>query len=206
MIDILGRDEAVLFISFDETRRNFERRAAGVGLDVRGYLASGKLNFAVIDPANISHGELTGAIRHAVAGGTTAIVLDSLSGYQHAMPDETHLLLQLHQLATYLNQLNVLTILTIAQPNIVAASQASVDLTYLADTVFLVRFFEAAGMTRRAISVIKKRTGRHERTIRELAFDRSGVHVGEVLKGFSGMLSEVPIYTGTAELFGEIAK
>ena len=205
LIDVLNRDEAVFFISFDETRRNFERRATGVGLNVESYLASGKLNFVTIDPANISPGELAGSIRHMVAEGATAVVLDSLSGYQHAMPDETHLLLQLHELATYLNQLNVLTILTVAQPNVVASSQAPFDLTYLADTVFLVRFFEAAGTIRRAISVIKKRTGRHERTIRELALDRSGVHVSEVLEGFSGMLAQVPIDTGAVKLFGEVA-
>jgi circadian clock protein KaiC len=205
LIDLLDSDEAVFFISFDENRRNFARRAEGVGLSVTRHLDSGKLNFAAIDPANVPCGELTGLIRQQVDAGTTAVVLDSLSGYQHAMPDGAHLLLQLHELGTYLNQLNVLTILTVAQTNIVASSQASVDLTYLADTVFLVRFFEAAGVIRRAISVIKKRTGCHERTIRELAFNKSGVHVGEVLQDFSGMLAQVPIYTGTVKLFDEVA-
>lgn len=199
----LDRGEAVCFISFDETRRNFERRATGIGLAVAQHLRSGLLDFVAVDPANISPGELSGSIRDRVASGTCAVVLDSLSGYRHAMPDETHLLLQLHELATYLNQMNVVTIFTIAQPGGGAEMLASLDFAYFADTVFLVRFFESKGEIRRAISVIKKRTGKHERTIRELAFGRDGVEVGEVLGGFTGMLNRVPIYSGTAKLIGE---
>lgn len=194
--ELLDRGETAVFISFDETRRNFERRAGGIGLDPRRHLDSERLIFVPVDPARITPGELAGMIRRLVAGGTTAVVLDSLSGYQHAMADETHLLLQMHELVTYLNQLDVLTILTLAQDGVGTQLRASLDMTYLADCVFLVRFFEAGSEIRRAISVIKKRTGRHERAIRELSFDESGVHVGEVLDGFSGMLAAVPIYAG----------
>ena len=204
VVAALERGEPVCFISFDETRRNFERRVAGLGFRVQRHLESGLLDFAAVDPANISPGELSGSIRDRVVSGTRAVILDSLSGYQHAMPDETHLLLQLHELATYLNQMNVVTIFTIAQPGGGAQMPASVDFTYFADTVFLVRFFESKGEIRRAISVIKKRTGRHERTIRELAFNRDGVQVGEVLDGFTGMLAKVPIYRGIAKLIGDI--
>ncbi|TRW16670.1 ATPase domain-containing protein [Glacieibacterium frigidum] len=198
--DLLDRGETAVFISFDETRRNFERRAAGIGLDAQRHLDSGRLVFVAIDPAHITPGELAGSIRHRVAAGTTAVILDSLSGYQHAMPDETHLLLQLHELVTYLNELDVLTILTLAQDGVGAQLRASLDMTYLADCVFLVRFFEAGSEIRRAISVIKKRTGRHERSIRELSFDQGGIHVGTVLDGFTGMLAAVPVYAGRTPL------
>lgn len=198
--DLLERGETAVFISFDETRRNFERRAGGIGLDAQRHLDSGQLAFVAIDPAHITPGELAGSIRHRVAADTAAVVLDSLSGYQHAMPDETHLLLQLHELVIYLNELDVLTILTLAQDGVGTQLRASLDMTYLADCVFLVRFFEAGSEIRRAISVIKKRTGRHERSIRELSFDERGVHVGAVLDGFSGMLAAVPVYSGRTPL------
>jgi circadian clock protein KaiC len=126
-------------------------------------------------------------------------VLDSLSGYQNAMPEEQFLLLQMHELLTYLNQQGVLTILVLAQHGLVGQMQSPVDLTYLSDTVLLLRFFESAGELRRAISVLKKRTGGHEQTIREYRIDKNGLRVGEPLRKFSGILTGVPRFAGDRE-------
>lgn len=202
LFDFLNGGEQVLFISFDETRRNFERRAASIGLAVESHLESGRLELVEIDPAGIMPGELSGLIRQRLATGVTAVVLDSLSGYEHTMADQTLLLLQLHELVTYLNRLDIVTIMTLAQAGVGALPRATIDTTYLADSVFLLRFFEARGAIRRAISVIKKRTGSHELTIRELSFDSMGVHVGEVLEGFTGTLTDTPVEAIQSGQFG----
>jgi len=126
-------------------------------------------------------------------------MLDSLSGYQSAMPEEHFLLLQMHELLTYLNQQGVLTFLVLAQHGLVGTMSASVDLTYLSDNVLLLRFFEASGELRRAISVVKKRTGSHEPSIREYRIDKKGVQVGAPLSQFSGILTGVPTFHGSTE-------
>lgn len=190
----LGRGERALFISFDETRRNFYRRAEGLGIDLAAHGEA--FEFLQVDPAELSPGELAGIIRHHVESGVCTVVLDSLSGYQHAMPEEQFMLLQMHELLTYLNQQGVVTILVLAQHGLVGQMQTPVDLTYLSDTVLLLRFFEAAGELKRAISVLKKRTGNHEATIREYRIDPSGLRVGEPLRQFSGVLTGVPTYMG----------
>ena len=190
----LARGEEVLFISFDETRHNFFKRAGGLemGLDE----ADDRFVFLQVDPAELSPGEMAGTVREHVARGVKIVVLDSLSGYQNAMPEEQFLLLQMHEMLTYLNQQGVLTILVLAQHGLVGTMQSPVDLTYLSDTVLLLRFFEAEGELRRAISVIKKRTGGHEPTIREYRIDNGGVRVGEPLRQFSGILTGVPKFAG----------
>jgi circadian clock protein KaiC len=142
---------------------------------------------------------MAGTVRSHVAEGVKIVVLDSLSGYQNAMPEEQFLLLQMHELLTYLNQQGVLTILVLAQHGLVGSMQSPVDLTYLSDTVILLRFFEADGALRRAVSVVKKRTGGHEPSIREYRIDKSGVRVGEPLREFSGILTGVPKFTGAAK-------
>jgi circadian clock protein KaiC len=190
----LDRGEKALFVSFDETRRNFLRRATGLGIDVGKY--GDRFSFRQVDPAELSPGELAGIIRTEVSGEARVVVLDSLSGYQHAMPQEQYMLLQMHELLTYLNQQGVTTILVLAQHGLVGQMQAPVDLTYLSDTVLLLRFFEARGELKRAISVVKKRTGGHEATIREYRIDAQGVRVGEPLREFSGVLTGVPAYVG----------
>lgn len=197
----LGRGERCAFISFDETHRNFHRRTQGMELDVSPYEASGHFVFRQVDPAELSPGELSGLVRDYVESfGASVIVIDSLSGYQHAMPEEQFMLLQLHELSTYLNQAGVLTFFVLAQAGMVGQMQTHIDLTYLSDNVLLLRFFEAQGEIRRALSVMKKRTGRHESAIREFRIDSGGVRVGPKLTGFRGVLTGVPTIEGEINL------
>jgi len=198
MVQRLERGESALFISFDETRRNFFRRAAGLGMDFAAH--GDRFHFLQVDPAELSPGELVNVIRHHVECRSVSVVaLDSLSGYQNAMPEEQFLLLQMHELLTYLNQQGVVSFLVLAQHGLVGHMQSPVDLTYLSDAVLLLRFFEAFGELRRAISVVKKRTGGHEKSIREYRIDASGLKVGEPLKRFSGVMTGVPTFVGHAD-------
>ena len=190
------RGEKALFVSFEESLLNFQRRAAGVGMPVEQHLADGSLMFVEIDPAETSAGKISNMIRRMVGQGVGAVILDSLSGYRHALRDENYLLLHMHELVTYLNNRGVLTILVLGQSGIVGASEAPFDIAYLADAVLLLRYFEAVGETRCAISVIKKRTGAHERVMREILLDSGGVQVGPRLSGFIDIASNRPIYVG----------
>ncbi|PSJ39594.1 ATPase domain-containing protein [Allosphingosinicella deserti] len=199
----LERGEKVLVVSFDETERVFMRRASGLGMDLGAHLESGLFTFRQVDPAELSPGELTSLLREQVGSGTSIVVLDSLTGYQHAMADEKYMLLQMHEIVTYLNQQNVLTFLILAQSGMVGQMQSPVDLTYLSDAVILLRFFEAQGRIRRALSMLKKRTGAHESTIRELMIDAGGLQVGDTLDGFRGVLTGVPVLEGEAQLIEE---
>ena len=199
----MERGEKALIISFDETERVFTRRASGVGLDAESFREKGLLKLRQVDPAELSPGELSALVREEVESGTSIVVLDSLTGYQHAMPEEQFMLLQMHELVTYLNQQGVLTFLLLAQAGMVGQMQSPVDLTYLSDTVLLLRFFEAKGELRRALSVLKKRTGEHESTIRELSIGSQGVRVGDTLSAFRGILTGVPIYEGDVKLLQE---
>ncbi len=196
----LERGEKALFISFDETSRVFMRRAAGLDLDVMRHQDSGLFTFRQVDPAELSPGELTGIIREHVEQGVTMVVLDSLTGYQHAMPEEQFMLLQMHEIITYLNQQGVLTFLILTQAGMVGAMQSPIDLTYLSDGVVMLRFFENDGEIRRAISVVKRRTGSHESTIRELRIDTGGIRIGPKLAGFRGVLTGTPTYLGEDHL------
>jgi circadian clock protein KaiC len=205
---LLSRGEKALFISFDETNRVFYRRASGLGLDLSAWRESGSFVFRQVDPAELSPGELTGIIReHVEEDGVTMVVIDSLSGYQHAMAEEQFMLLQMHEIVTYLNQQGVLTFLILAQAGMVGQMHSPVDITYLSDNVLLLRFFEAQGEIRRAISALKKRTGAHESTIRELRIASGGVEVGPRLEGFRGVLTGTPTYEGGSSLLEDgIAK
>lgn len=198
VLQALSADERALFISFDETRRNFFRRAEGVGMDFaqRG----DTFTFLQVDPAELSPGELSAIIRgHVERNQVSVVVLDSLSGYQNAMPEEQFLLLQMHELLTYLNQQGVLTLLVLAQHGLVGHMQSPVDLTYLSDAVLLLRFFEAFGELKRAISVVKKRTGGHEASIREYRIASGGLRIGEPLRNFSGVMTGVPTFVGSED-------
>lgn len=195
--------EKVLIVSFDETERVFIRRATGLGVDVEGFRAKGLLRLRQVDPAELSPGELAATIREEVDDGVSMVVLDSLSGYQHAMPEEQFMLLQMHELVTYLNQQDVLTFMILAQSGMVGTMQSPVDLTYLSDAVLLLRFFEAHGEIRRALSVLKKRTGRHESTIRELVIDSDGIQVGDKLAAFRGILTGTPQFEGDSTKLGK---
>lgn len=193
--------EKVLFFSFDETTRTLLGRASELGMDLRPVIASGALHLQQVDPAEISPGELAHAIHKGVeSDGVRMVIIDSINGYLNAMPEERYLSLQLHELLAYLNQQGVITIMVLAQQGMIGSMQSVVDLTYLADTVVLHRFFEAYGEVKQAISVIKKRSGHHEKTIREFWVDGKGIHVGPPLKDFQGVLTGVPRFQGNVEI------
>ena len=202
--EALNRGEKALFVSFDETQRIFHSRAKGLGWDFEEPQQEGNFIFRQVDPAELSPGELAGTVARAVEDlGCSVVVLDSLTGYQHAMPEEQFLLLQMHEILTYLNQQGVLTFIVLTQSGMIGAMQTPVDMTYLSDAVLMLRFFEVEGEIRRAISVIKKRTGSHESSIREMRIDSGGIRVGEQLKGFRGVLTGVPTYEGRGALLGD---
>ena len=192
---IAGGDK-VLMVAFDETRRVLLKRAAGMGFDLTPAMESGGLILEHVDPAELSPGELSGLVRRAVDAGVQMVILDSLTGYQNAMPEENYLTLQMHELLTYLGQQGVVTILVLAQHGLVGPMQTTVDLTYISDTVILLRFFEAEGKIRRAMSVMKKRTGGFEATIREFVIKDRGLRVGPALTQFQGVLTGVPSFSG----------
>jgi circadian clock protein KaiC len=153
----------------------------------------------MIDPAELSPGEFADRIRAAVdRDRVSVVVIDSLNGYLNAMPEERFLQAQLHELFMYLRQHDVLTISIMAQHGMVGGMQSPIDLSYLADNVVLLRFFEARGEVRQAISVLKKRSGPHERTIRELRMIDGRIRVGEPLADFHGVLTGVPTFTGSS--------
>ena len=171
---------------FDEGVETFHRRAAGLGADVGRTSKAVTLRSMQVDPAELSPGEFAERIRSAVERDhVSVVVIDSLNGYLNAMPEERFLLAQLHELFMYLRQRGVLAISVVAQHGLVGSMQTPIDLSYLADNVVLLRFFEAEGRVRQAISVMKKRSGMHERTIRELRLQPGRVSVGEPLTRIS---------------------
>ncbi|HSB12336.1 MAG TPA: ATPase domain-containing protein [Blastocatellia bacterium] len=191
------RERAAIFV-FDESIATLLERCAGLGFDVRPYVESGYLRLRQVDPAEMTPGQFSHVVRmEAEQNGVRLVVIDSLNGYLQSMPSEKLLTVHLHELLTYLGQKGVTTLLIMAQHGMVAAStEAPVDTSYLADAVILTRFFEASGEVRQAISVIKKRTGHHERTIRELRLSSRGVNIGEPLREFDGVLTGMPSYVG----------
>lgn len=187
-------ESAALFI-FDESVNTLRTRCAGLGMDIEPFLASGLIRIKQVDPAELSPGELVHEIRLAVTQhAAVVVVIDSLNGYLNAMPDERFLIVQLHELLTYLGQSGVATLLVGAQHGLIGMQmQTPVDASYLADAVVLLRYFESEGEVRQAISVLKKRGGAHERSIRAFAMDRNGLNVGEPLRHFRGILTGVPV-------------
>ncbi|MGZ4964880.1 MAG: ATPase domain-containing protein [Limisphaerales bacterium] len=195
-----NRGEQANFYLFDETIGTFLSRARFLGMDLEPLMKKGLVNVDQVDPAEILPGELMNRIRRAVTHhGSRMIVIDSINGYLNAMPDDRYLSMQLHELLAYLNQQGVISLLVLAQQGLVGQMQSIVDLTYLADTVVLLRFFEAAGEVKQAISVMKKRSGDHERTIREFKVGQGGISVGAPLKEFHGVLTGVPTFIGGSE-------
>jgi len=172
-------------------------RARGLGIDLQAMLDTERLTVMQVDAAELSPGELSTRVRNCVEkSGVRTVLIDSLNGYQAAMPEENSLVLHMHELLQYLNRQGVASFLTIAQHGLVGDMQSPVDVTYLADTVILLRYFEARGRVRRAVSVVKKRTGRHEDTIREFRIDGRGITLGEPLVEFQGVLRGVPTLVG----------
>jgi len=191
------RGERVVMFAFDEGLGTIFARASGIGVPLRQHVEEGRVGVQQIDPAEMSPGEFTQLVRHAIEQrGARMLVIDSLNGYLNAMPDERFLVLQMHELLTYLNQLGVLTIVVLAQHGLMGHMQTPIDLSYLSDTVIMLRYFEAGGRVRRAISVLKKRSGTHENTIREFQLTADGVRVGPALREFSGILTGTPTYVG----------
>jgi circadian clock protein KaiC len=189
-------DNAAMFV-FDEELGLLFERAKGLGIDLQPMVESKRLVIEQVDAAELTPGEFSERVRRCVEKyGSRTVVIDSLNGYQAAMPEEQALVLHMHELLQYLNRQGVSTFLTVAQHGLVGDMKAPVDVTYLADTVILLRYFEAAGRVRRAISVVKKRTGAHEDTIREYMIGSNGITLGEPLVGFQGILRGVPDMIG----------
>jgi circadian clock protein KaiC len=191
------RDEKAALFVFDEELSLLIRRSKKMGIDLEGLKNSGCLIVEQVDSAELSPGEFAHRVRAAVERiGARTVAIDSLNGYQQAMSEEKSLILHMHELLQFLNRRAASTFLTVAQHGLVGQMKAPVDVTYLADSVILLRFFEAAGRVRRAISLIKKRTGPHEDTIREFKITNRGAILGAPLKGFHGVLRGVPTYQG----------
>ncbi|MDX1951006.1 MAG: ATPase domain-containing protein [Verrucomicrobiota bacterium] len=197
----MGRrgEKSIIFV-FDEVRGVMLRRGESLGLELKRLIDDGTVIIQQIDPAELSPGEFAVRIRNHVEKGCKLVVIDSLNGYLNSMPGEKYLINQLHELCSYLNQQGVVTILILAQQGLMAAAEAPVDLSYLADTVVNLRYFEAYGEVKQAITVIKKRTGPHERAIREFKLEAGkGIRIGEPIREFHGVLTGIPDFQGTPQ-------
>jgi circadian clock protein KaiC len=198
-----ARGERTVMFVFDENIGTLRSRSRKLGIPVDRAMSDRMIAVQQVDPAELSSGEFVAVVRRAVDGHDPSaapaklVIVDSLNGYLNAMPEEKFLTAQLHELLAYLGQQGVATILTLTQSGMVGSAMSTpVDTTYLADNVVLFRYFEANGFVRRAISVVKKRNGFHERTIRELDVDERGIVIGPPLEGFQGVLTGVPTYIG----------
>jgi len=202
----LERGETVACYQFEESQETFLARSVGFGMNFQPYIDSGQFEFTRIDIADLSPGEFASRVQRAVEHkGASLVVIDSLNGYLNGMPSERFLMIHMHELLSYLGQKGVVTLLTVAQHGMLGASMTSpIDVSFLADSVILLRFFEASGIVRQAISVVKKRRGAHERTLREMKIGSAGMQIGEVLTEFEGVLTGVPRYRGKdSRLIGE---
>jgi circadian clock protein KaiC len=197
IVAAIARGEKAALFVFDEELGLLFARMKGLGIDLEDMQRSGKLFIDQVDAAELSPGEFAHRVRKRVdEDEIKTVVIDSLNGYQAAMPEENSLILHMHELLQYLNRRGAATFMTVAQHGLVGDMQAPVDVTYLADTVVLLRYFEALGSVRRAMSIIKKRSGPHESTIREYRIDGRGLTIGGPLDGFQGILRGVPVYVG----------
>ncbi|MRW89254.1 AAA family ATPase [Duganella sp. FT80W] len=193
------RGERCAMFLFEEARTNMLQRAANLGMDLSDALERGLLTVQQIDPAELAPGEFARAVTQAVEQDVRVVVIDSLNGYLNAVPDERFLILYLHELLTYLGQRGVVSILVGVQQGMLGgAMHTNIDASYLADNVIMLRYFEAEGEVRQAISVFKKRGSAHERTIRRFQIGSAGLTVGPVLKDFHGVLTGVPTFHGGA--------
>jgi circadian clock protein KaiC len=185
-------EKAAVF-AFDEGVDTLMTRVTGIGLDLRSAVQAGNVEIRQVDPAEMTPGEFSHTVRDVVENrGARVVIIDSLNGYMHAMPEEHFLTLQLHELFSYLAQMGVITIMVVAQHGVVGTVASPIDLSYLADSVMMFRHFESGGRLRKAISMLKRRAGAHESTIRELTISSAGVRVGEPLERFHGLLTGTP--------------
>ncbi|MBX4909561.1 MULTISPECIES: ATPase domain-containing protein [Rhizobium] len=195
----VARGEKAAAFIFDEELSLLFARLKAFGMDLEAMRDAGQVHIEQLDAAELSPGEFAHRVRDCVdKSNAKTVIIDSINGYQASMPDENSLILHMHELLQYLNRQGANTFLTVAQHGLVGDMKSPVDVTYLADTVILLRYFEAAGKVRRAVSVIKKRTGFHEDTIREYRIDSSGLTFGDPLVGFQGVLRGVPEFIGTS--------
>lgn len=197
-----SRGEKGLIFCFDESPTNLLIRTAGLGIPLRKYVDSGFVEVMAVDPAEFTPGELAHRLHEHVEAGHRIVVIDSLNGFLSAMPEERFLTAHLHELLAYLSEKGVATLLTLAQHGFFGVSDSPINISYIADTVLLFRYFEVAGAVKQAVSVVKKRTGRHERTIRELQLTAAGVKVGEPILNLQGVLSGNPRFVHPGPLGG----
>ena len=197
ILSALLRGETCAYFLFDEGLMTLLSRARHMSMDLQPFIDSGHLLIRQIDPAEVSPGEFSGWVRKAVANSNaTYVAIDSLNAYLQAMPGEKFLLLQMHELLSYLNQLGIVTLLVLGQHGLVGDMRTDVDLSYLSDAILLFRFFESKGEILTAVSVVKSRASAHERTIREFRLGPTGVRVGEALTDFQGVMAGVQTYRG----------
>lgn len=201
-----GRRTAIF--TFDERIQTVMDRCAGLGMDLEKYYKSGLITIQSIDPAELSPGELGHIVREAAEGKdghdpAKIIIIDSLNGYLNSMPEERFLIIQLHELLTYLGHKGIVTFLIVAQHGLLNSNmQTPIDTSYLADGVMLFRYFESESEIKQIVSIVKKRTGRHERTLREFKLaDKKGIEIGEPLRHFHGLLTGTPIHIDGKEIF-----
>jgi circadian clock protein KaiC len=181
---------------FDETKSALLSRSAGIGLHIREGRGAGEIELRQIDPVEVSPGEFATLVRRCVEEDKARVVIiDSLNGYLNAMPQDNFLTAQLHELLSYLNNNGVTTFLVVAQHGSMLGGNAAsqIDASYLADSVVMLRYFEHHGTVKKAISVMKKRTGGHEESIRQLMFSSSGIHLSDPLLQLRGVLTGVPV-------------
>jgi len=203
----LQRGERAAFYLFDEGLMTLVGRAKALGLDVEPFMRDGLLRVIPLDPAEVSPGEFAHMVRHAVEEEQGClVVIDSLNAYLQAMSGSKHLVLQMHELLTYLNHRGILTIMILGQHGVLGEMRAEVDISYLSDAILLFRFFEARGRLLKAVSMVKSRTNDHEQTIREFRMGASGLEVGQELTDFEGVLSGVAVYRGRLPLLGDPAE
>ncbi|SFD92178.1 ATPase domain-containing protein [Massilia yuzhufengensis] len=206
LLAALERGEKAAFYLFDEGLGTFFARSAALGMDLRPFADSGQLGMHHIDPAELAPGQFAQMLRDAIEQDSVGfVVIDSLNAYLQAMPGEQFLILQMHELLSYLNQQGVTTMMVLGQHGMIGEVRSDVDLSYLSDTTVMMRFFESSGRLRRAITVIKSRTAEHAHTIHELQLGRDGIAIGAPLEGFEGVLTGLPSYRGTTPMMPPLA-
>jgi len=200
----LERGEKASYYLFDEGLGTLLLRARALGIGIQPYIETGQLQIFALDPAEVSPGQFAHMVREAVEQrGAGTIVIDSLNAYLQAMPGGNFLLLQMHELLTYLNRKGIITMLILGQHGLVGEMRSDVDLSYLSDAILLFRYFESRGNLLKAVSTVKSRTSAHELTIREFRLGRQGVEVGPVLQDFHGVLAGIPSYAGRVPMLSE---
>jgi len=205
-LEAIKRGEKAAYFLFDEGIATLLARARSLGMELEPHLKSGALDISQIDPAELSPGEFASGVRRAVeADGVTFLVIDSLNAFLQAMPGEKYLLLQMHELLSYLNQQGVITMLVLGQHGIIGDVRSDVDLSYLSDGIVLFRYFEAKGNVLKAVTVAKSRVSPHETSIREFRLGPRGVQFGEPLEDFEGVLGGLPAYRGITPLMEDLS-